>query len=61
MAGDKQPLKRFGRAKVTLERDKYFKLHLPKNLSNLLELEEPTHVDIFVSIQDKKIILQVVK
>jgi hypothetical protein len=61
MAGTKHPLKRFGRAKLTLDRGKYFQLHLPTSLSSLLELKEPTIVNIFASLEEKKIILEVVQ
>ena len=57
---DKLPKFRpFCRARVILDRHKYFNLHIPISLSNLLELKPHDIVQIFVSTQERAFFVKV--
>lgn len=59
----KQPpkLRRFGKAKLTVHKDKYLLFHVPIGLSNLLEIKEDDEVEVFASFENRTIILKLTK
>lgn len=54
-------LRRFGKAKLTVHKDKYLLFHVPIGLSNLLEIKKDDEVEVFASFENRTIILKLTK
>jgi len=54
-------LKFIDTAKFIYSRDKFFHLHIPLSLSRILEMKEGDQADIFVSIDQKVIVLKILR